>query len=95
MTAAMHALAVVVAAANDTVTLPPEIVQLVQVGVAGVVIIGFLRGWIWPKPPVDRLQADYDRLVKQYDDLVATYQKEVIPTLSRAADALTRRTGAR
>jgi len=67
------------------------ILQLVQYGLAGLVILAFLTGYIWPKPPVERLQRDYDRLQGQYDELVATYQREIIPTLSRAADALSRR----
>lgn len=77
--------------AESTVGLPPEIVQFFQVGLAGAVIVGFLRGWIWPKPPVDRLQRDYDRLLNQYDELVSQYQKEIIPMLARSADALNRR----
>lgn len=68
------------------------LLQFVQYGIAGLVILAFLTGYIWPKPPVDRLQKDYDRLREQYDELVATYQREIIPTLSRAADALTRKT---
>lgn len=74
---------------------PDPILQFVQYGVAGLVIIAFLTGLIWPKPPVERLQRDYDQLQARYDELVATYQKEIIPTLARAADALTRRTGPR
>ena len=71
---------------------PDPILQFVQYGIAGLVILAFLTGWIWPRPPVERLQRDYDRLRAQYDELVSTYQREIIPTLSRAADALTRKT---
>lgn len=79
----------IVAAAT---TSSDPILQLVQYGLAGLVILAFLTGYIWPKPPVERLQRDYDRLQTQYDELVATYQREIIPTLARAADALTKRT---
>lgn len=68
------------------------IIQFAQYGILGLILLAILTGYLWPKPPVDRLQKDYDRLQAQYDELVATYQREIIPTLSRAADALARRT---
>jgi len=67
------------------------IIQFAQYGILGLILIAILTGYLWPKPPVERLQKDYDRLLQQYDELVSTYQREVIPMLARAADALTRR----
>jgi hypothetical protein len=71
------------------------IIQFAQYGILGLILLAILTGYLWPKPPVERLQKDFDRLQAQYDELVATYQREVIPMLARAADALTRRTGTR
>lgn len=66
------------------------IIQVAQYGVLGLIVIGFLVGWIWPKPSVDKLLADHSRLQVQVEELTRTYQAEVIPTLVRANDVLTR-----
>lgn len=33
----------------------------VQFGVLGLVVLGLLTGWLWPRPAVDRLKAEQER----------------------------------
>lgn len=65
-----------------------DIVAFVQYGVLGLVVLGFIAGWIWPKPSVDRLLRDNARLENQVDELTRIYQSEVIPTMVRSSEVL-------
>lgn len=66
------------------------ILQFAQYGIAGLVIIGLLIGWIWPRPSVERLLTDNEQLRVQRDDLVAYHQTQTIPTLIRANEVMAR-----
>lgn len=66
----------------------PGLVTFIQYGALGLVVIGFVIGWIWPKPSVDRLLRDIARLETQVDELTSTYQRDVIPTMVRASETL-------
>lgn len=57
--------------------------DFVQYGVLGLVICAFLAGWIWPKPPVDRLLKDKESAEAQRNALVETYEKVVIPAIQQ------------
>lgn len=37
-----------------------------QLGFAGAVLLAILRGWLWPRPPVDRLLKDMDRMREEH-----------------------------
>lgn len=43
----------------DTGTEP---VEWIQYGALGMVVVGLLTGWLWPKPAVERLLAENERL---------------------------------
>lgn len=58
-----------------------DLPNFVQYGVLGLVIVAFLIGWIWPKPPVDRLIKDKEAAEAQRDALVKTYEEQVIPAI--------------
>lgn len=45
--------------AQSTDTAP---VEWLNFGTAGLVVVSFLLGWIWPKPAVDRLVKENERL---------------------------------
>lgn len=59
-----------------------QIVELAQYGVLGLVVLGFIFGWIVPKPTHDAVRRDLEKREAQLDALVATYEKEIIPVLS-------------
>lgn len=59
-----------------------DVVAFVQYGVLGLVVVGFILGWIWPKPAVERLERDKVRAETQADELARVYQAEIIPTLT-------------
>lgn len=75
----------------------PSPIELVQYGAIGIVLIGFVLGWIWAKPAVERLLKDNDRLVedfhKKVDTLIdevrqlRTEVKEIEQTRSRSHDS--------
>jgi hypothetical protein len=65
-------------------------VAWIQYGALGLVVLGFITGWVWPRPSVERLLRDLERQQGQLDSLVKVYQEQVIPVLSRATDHLTR-----
>lgn len=73
--------------AADTPAFLPD---LINWGPAGVVVIGFLTGWLWAKPAVERLQKDLDRALadlrevrKEQRELEAANREIVIPALTR------------
>lgn len=55
--------------------------DFVQYGVLGLVIVSLLLGWLWAKPAVDQLRADYQRVVQQRDDLFRMMEAKVVPAL--------------
>jgi hypothetical protein len=42
---------------------PDNVIEFVNFGVLGLVVVALIVGWIWPKPSVDRLLKDKDRLL--------------------------------
>lgn len=70
---------------------PPTLVNFLQYGALGLMVIGLLIGWVWPKPSVDRLLRDISRLETQVDELTRVYQAEVIPTLTLVLKRLEKR----
>lgn len=50
-------------------------VEWFQYGVLGGVLVSLIIGWLWPKPPVDRIIEDKERLLeersKKMDKLIA------------------------
>ena len=68
------------------------IIEWVQFGVTGLVIIGFLTGHIWPKPAVNKLLEDNALLRTQRDELIKLHQAETIPTLAKTNELLGRLT---
>lgn len=74
--------------AND----PGSIVlQWVQYGVLGGVVVCMMFGLLVPKPTVDRILADKQRAEDQRDALTASFQSTVIPALvefNRTAETL-------
>lgn len=55
---------------------------LIQIGVAGIVIVLFLAGYLWAKPAVDRLIKDKERAEAQRDELLRVYEEKMLPALS-------------
>lgn len=46
------------------------LLDLAQYGILGLIVVGFIIGWIWPKPAVDRL-------IKSYDDGIKVLKEEI------------------
>lgn len=65
-----------------------DILQYFQYGAMGLIVIGFLVGYIWPKPAVDRLIKDKEKAEEQVTLLVKTYEEKVIPMLQEVDDKL-------
>lgn len=65
-----------------------DILQYFQYGAMGLIVVGFLMGYIWPKPAVDRLIKDKERAEEQVTLLVKTYEEKVIPLLQEVDDKL-------
>jgi hypothetical protein len=68
----------------------PSILELAKWGPAGIVILGFVSGWLWAKPAVERLQKDLDRALadlrevrKEQRELEAAQREIVIPAIIR------------
>lgn len=62
----------------------------VQWGVLGLVVIGFLTGWIYPRSTIDRVERERERLLAerdkadaQRDAMAETFQKELLPVLTK------------
>lgn len=71
----------------------PFINTLVQAGPAGIVVIGFVTGWLWAKPAVQQLQRDLDRALadlrevrKEQRELEAANRDIVIPAITKFID---------
>lgn len=68
----------------------PNVTDFISWGPAGVVIFGFITGWLWAKPAVERLQHDLDRALadlrevrKEQRELEAANREVVIPAIIR------------
>lgn len=68
----------------------PNLLELAKWGPAGIVILGFVSGWLWAKPAVERLQKDLDRALadlrevrKEQRELEAAQREIVIPAIIR------------
>lgn len=58
----------------------------INFGVLGMVVIGFITGWIWTKASVDKLIEERDRLIKERDvaidqrsEMADILQKQLLP----------------
>jgi hypothetical protein len=64
-------------------------IDLAQYGILGLVVMGFILGWIWPRPAVDRMieanEALLARLEKRQQEALAELQKlrEALEELAR------------
>lgn len=68
----------------------PNLIELAKWGPAGIVILGFVSGWLWAKPAVERLQKDLDQALadlrevrKEQRQLEAANRDIVIPAITR------------
>lgn len=64
------------------------IVEYIQYGVLGLVVVGFLIGFIWARPAVNQLIKDKEAAEKQRDELIKTYENKVIPLLQEVDEKL-------
>lgn len=71
-------------------TSDPFIDVLVQAGPAGIVVLGFVTGWLWAKPAVQQLQRDLDRALadlrevrKEQRELEAATREHVLPAIQK------------
>ena len=69
-------------------TSDPFLNALIQAGPAGIVVVGFVTGWLWAKPAVQQLQRDLDRALtdlrevrKEQRELEASQRDIVIPAI--------------
>lgn len=88
MTSVAVYLAAAVLAASDLGG--DQIIQLVNYGVLGIIVIGAATGFVEFKPSVTRLVRDNDRQHAQIESLVKTYEERVIPVLVSANEMLAR-----
>ena len=68
----------------------PFVDLLTKAGPAGVVILGFVSGWLWAKPAVERLQKDLDQALadlrevrREQRELEASNREIVIPAITK------------
>jgi hypothetical protein len=66
------------------------IFQLVQFGVLGIVVLGFVFGWIWAKPAVARLERDLDRALADLRSLEELTRTTIIPAVTRSSETIER-----
>lgn len=66
----------------------PSLIELAKWGPAGIVILGFVSGWLWAKPAVERLQKDLDRALadlrevrKEQRELEKAHQEIILPAI--------------
>lgn len=64
------------------------VVEYIQYGVLGLVVVGFLVGFIWARPAVNQLIKDKEAAERQRDQLIDTYEKKVIPLLQEVDEKL-------
>lgn len=73
-----------------TAATDPNLIELVKWGPAGIVILGFVSGWLWAKPAVERLQRDLDQALadlrevrREQRELEKAQREIVIPAITR------------
>lgn len=71
----------------------PSLLELAKWGPAGIVILGFVSGWLWAKPAVERLQKDLDQALadlrevrREQRELEAANREIVIPAITRFSE---------
>lgn len=73
----------------ETVTEQP-LFQLVQYGVLGLVVLGFMLGFIWAKPAVQRLEKDLDKALADLRELEKINREIIIPAITRSSEIIER-----
>jgi hypothetical protein len=68
----------------------PNPLTFAQFGVLGLVVVGFMLGWIWAKPAVDRLQHDLDRALADLRRLEELDREVIIPAITRSSELIQR-----
>lgn len=65
-----------------------DVTTWVNFGVLGLVVLGFLTGYVWTKPSVDKLVEDRDRALKereradaQRDAMATVLQEKLLPVV--------------
>ena len=66
------------------------IFQLVQFGVLGIVVLGFIFGFIWARPAVQRLERDLDKALADLRELEKLNREVVIPAVTRSSEIIER-----
>lgn len=66
------------------------IFQLVQFGALGVVVLGFIFGFIWARPAVQRLERDLDKALADLRELEKLNREVVIPAVTRSSEIIER-----
>lgn len=52
------------------------------------IIVCLIFGFFWTKPAVDRILRDKEKAEAQRDALISVYEKEIIPTMAKAAASI-------
>lgn len=63
-------------------------VQWVQYGVLGVVVLGFIMGWIWPKPAVKTVLSDRDEARDELRQIQVYFRDVVVPAVVASNEAI-------
>lgn len=66
------------------------IFQLVQFGVLGIVVLGFIFGFIWARPAVARLEKDLDKALADLRELEKLNREVIIPAVIRSSEIIER-----
>lgn len=66
------------------------IFQLVQFGVLGIVVLGFIFGFIWARPAVTRLERDLDKALADLRELEKLNREVIIPAVTRSSEIIER-----
>ncbi len=68
----------------------PSLIDWGQWGFSGIIVLGFVSGWLWAKPAVERLQKDLDRALAdlrevrvEQRELETANREIVIPAIIR------------
>jgi hypothetical protein len=75
---------------NTAQVVNDPIFQLVQFGVLGIVVLGFMLGFIWAKPAVARLEKDLDKALADLRDLEKLNREVIIPAITRSSEIIER-----
>lgn len=64
--------------------------QIVQYGVLGLVVLGFMLGYIWARPAVQRLERDLDKALADLRELEKINREIIIPAITRSSEIIER-----